>query len=35
MFNIKQINNKDLYHEIYELIKDENIDFTIIVMEFF
>lgn len=28
MFNIKQINNKDLYHEIYELIKDENIDFT-------
>ena len=28
MFNIKKINNKDLYHEIYDTIKDENIDFT-------
>lgn len=28
MFNIKKINNKDLYYEIYNIIKDENIDFT-------
>ena len=28
MFNIKKINNKKLYYEIYETIKDESIDFT-------
>ena len=26
MFNIKKINNKKLYYEIYETIKDESID---------
>jgi len=28
MYNIKKINDKDLYYKIYDIIKDENIDFT-------
>tara|TARA_B110000879_G_C11179763_1_gene517725 strand:+ start:164 stop:505 length:342 start_codon:yes stop_codon:yes gene_type:complete len=28
MYNIKEINDKELYYNIYEIIKDENIDFT-------
>ena len=28
MYNIKKINDKDIYYKIYDIIKDENIDFT-------